>query len=157
MSRTPCGTEAIVHTLRRAIAAKTTGTLLKLDFANAFNIVMRSKVLEVVREQVPSLYLTIFQAYDNYLLFGEELIQSSESLQQGELLALPLLCFVIHALVVQSLQSPMNSWYLDEGTLDGPGYKVLNINPKGHSGHWATSECWKMRAVRDRRLGPGRN
>jgi hypothetical protein len=97
-----------------------------LDFANAFNTVLRSKVLEVAREYVPSLYPTIFQAYGkpSHLLFGEELIQSSEGLQQGDPLAPPLFCLVIHALV-QSLQSTMNLWYLDDGTLAGPGYKVL--------------------------------
>jgi hypothetical protein len=123
---TPCGTEAIVHTFRRVISSKKPGLILKLDFANAFNTVLRSKVLDVARKYVPSLYPTILQAYGkpSHLLFGEEVIQSTEGLQQGDPLAPPLFCLVINALVL-SLQSPLNCWYLDDGTLAGPGYKVL--------------------------------
>jgi hypothetical protein len=122
---TPCGTEAIVHSFRRLISSASTGLILKLDFKNAFNSVFRSKILEVARDHVPSLFPTILQAYGSlsHLLFGDEVVQSAEGLQQGDPLAPPLFCLAIHSLV-QSFKSPCNSWYLDDGTFYGPGSVV---------------------------------
>jgi hypothetical protein len=123
---TSCGTEAIVHSCRRYLSSGNSGLFLKLDFANAFNTVTRSKVLEAAKDHVPSLFPLVFQAYGtpSHLLFGEELIQSAEGLQQGDPLAPPLFCLVVHSLV-RSLLSPLNCWYLDDGTLAGPGILVL--------------------------------
>jgi hypothetical protein len=122
---TPCGTEAIVHSFRRQILSGSSDLILKLDFKNAFNSVFRSKVLEVARDHVPSLFLAILQAYGStsHLLFGKEVVQSAEGLQQGDPLAPPLFCLAIHSLV-QSFKSPCNTWYLDDGTFHDHGKVV---------------------------------
>ena len=124
---TPCGTEAIVHATRHFMSSETSGILLKLDYANAFNSVLRSQVLHVARDHVPHLYPFILQSYGSpsNLFFGENLIASEEGLQQGDPLAPPLFCLAINSLV-SSLTSPLNVWFLDDGTLGGPATNVLH-------------------------------
>ena len=51
-------------------------------------------------------------------------ISSEEGLQQGDPLAPALFCLAINPLVT-SLTSPLNVWYLDDGTLGGPAQNVL--------------------------------
>lgn len=123
---TPGGAEIIVHSTRRFISPPEAGVMLKLDFANAFNTVRRQKILNVAHEHTPTLYPLILQAYGSYshLFFGSEVISSEEGLQQGDPLAPALFCLVINGLV-QSLKSPINSWYLDDGTFCGPGGTVM--------------------------------
>ncbi len=76
---TQCGTEAIVHSVRQFMSADK-GVLLKLDYANAFNSVFRSRILEAADEHVPSLGPTILQSYGSpsHLFFGSELVESAE-------------------------------------------------------------------------------
>jgi hypothetical protein len=71
--------------------------MVKLDYANAFISVFRSKVLEAAREHVPTLFGPILQAYEaqTKLLFGDEFVDSAEGLQQGDPLAPALFCLVI--------------------------------------------------------------
>jgi hypothetical protein len=123
---TQCGAEAIVHSVRQFISADE-GILVKLDYANAFNSVFRSRILEVAQDKAPKLVPLILQAYGSpsHLFFGSDLVASAEGLQQGDPLAPALFCLVIHPLV-ESLKSLLNVWYLDDGTLGGPGKLVLS-------------------------------
>ncbi len=79
----------------------------------------------MAREHVLSLFPNICQAYGSpsHLLFGEEVVQSAEGLQQGDPLAPPLFCLVTHSFVRSKF--PCNSWYLDDGTFRGPGKVVV--------------------------------
>ena len=124
---TPSGTEAIVHATQNFISCKTSGVILKLDYANAFNSVFRSQILHVARDHVPHLYPFILQSYGSpsRLFYGEKFIPSEEGLQQGDPLAPPLFCLAINELV-SSLTSPLNVWFLDDGTLGGPAKFVLD-------------------------------
>ena len=57
-------------------------------------------------------------------MFGDEIIESAEGVQQGDPLGPLLFALTIHTLV-GSLQSPLNCWFLDDGTLGGDPETVL--------------------------------
>ena len=58
----------------------------KLDFKNAFNCLHRQKILYAVRDQMPELLPLVLSTYGapSCLLFGQDIIQSSEGVQQGD-------------------------------------------------------------------------
>jgi hypothetical protein len=121
------GTEFVVHSARRFIdSGLENGVFLKLDFANAFNTVLRPAILKTVAIELPELFPFIVQAYGtkSHLFYGDTLIQSAEGLQQGDPLAPALFSMVIHPLVTR-LQSKFNAWFLDDGTLGGAGPDVV--------------------------------
>ncbi len=124
---TSCGTEAAVHAARRYLDIDSPGIFLKLDFQNAFNCVHRSRILECARDSIPALYQFILQGYGSptTLFFGESRIDSAEGLQQGDPMAPALFCLAIDSLV-KNLRSILNTWYLDDGSLAGPGNLVLS-------------------------------
>ena len=123
----PCGSEAIVHASRLFLRTINSGLFLKLDFFNAFNTVNRSTILQAAADRIPHLFPIIAQGYGSpsHLLFGDNIIPSAHGLQQGDPLAPALFCLAINDLVT-SLQSDLNSWYLDDGTLGGSDAIVLN-------------------------------
>ena len=55
---------------------------------------------------------------DSTLLFGHDQIASSEGVQQGDPLGPFLFAITLHTLIDQ-LESDLNCWYLDDGTLLG--------------------------------------
>ena len=55
---------------------------------------------------------------ESSLLFGSEVIKSAEGVQQGDPLGPCLFALTIQPMV-ESIQSPLNCWYLDDGTLAG--------------------------------------
>ena len=86
----PMGVGAAVHAAHIFLHHLKPGhLLLKLDFKNAFNCLHRQKMLIAVRDQVPELLPLVLSAYGapSCLLFGQEIIQSSEGVQQGDPLA----------------------------------------------------------------------
>ena len=101
--------------------------ILKLDFRNAFNTVRRDKMLLVVKENVPKIYPLIHSAYSrpSSIFFGEETLQSSEGIQQGDPLGPLLFCLAIHN-IVQEVHSAFHVFYLDDGTLGGSVEEVLH-------------------------------
>ena len=59
--------------------------IMKLGFRNAFNCLCRDKMIAAVRELVPELLPLVLSVYGSpsSLFFGEDVIQSSEGVQQG--------------------------------------------------------------------------
>ena len=115
------GAEAVVHATRAYMSdIDETQVILKLDFRNAFNTVRRDKMLLAVRTYLPKFYSFIWQMYRNpsKLFFGDFLLQSESGVQQGDPLGPLLFCLVTRELTT-SMQSPLNCWYLDDGTIGG--------------------------------------
>ncbi|XP_055351881.1 uncharacterized protein LOC129598141 [Paramacrobiotus metropolitanus] len=89
----------------------------------------------VSREAVLNIAHTYFPEYSAFLqsvygyhssLFLEEYILSSESgVQQGDPLGPLLFCLVLHMLVI-TLTTELNAWFLDDGTLGGSPASVLD-------------------------------
>ena len=98
---------------------------MKLDFKNTFNSLRRDKMIAAVGQLAPELLPLVLSAYgsSSCLFFGKDIILSSEGVQQGDPLGPLLFCFAIHGLVHQ-LQSELNVFYLDDGTLGG-GMEVV--------------------------------
>ena len=84
-------------------------------------------MLIAVRNQVPELLPLVLSAYGapSCLLFGQEIIQSAEGVQQGDPLGPLLFCLTIHNMVEQ-LRSQLNVFYLDDGNLGGSLEEVLH-------------------------------
>ena len=121
------GAEAAIHTARSFIRNhQTNSVLLKVDITNAFNSIHRNKVLEAVSKHIPSLFKYVHSSYavSSFLAFGSDLIYSEEGVQQGDPLGPLLFCLTIHP-IISHLSSPLNRWYLDNGTLGGSPTKVL--------------------------------
>ena len=115
----PMGTETAAHAACIFLHHLQPGhLLLKLDFKNAFNCLHRQKI--AVRDQLPELFPLVLSAYSapSCLFFGQEIIQSTEGVQQGYSLGPLLFCITIHNMV-QQLCSQLNVFYLDYGNLGG--------------------------------------
>ena len=123
----PLGAEAAVHATRIFLQNLQPGHLiLKLDFRNAFNCLRRDKMIKAVGKLVPELLPLVLSAYSSpsSLFYGENIILSSEGVQQGDPLGPLLFCLAIHDMV-QQLCSELNVFYLDDGTLGGTLDDVL--------------------------------
>ncbi|OQV22928.1 hypothetical protein BV898_03354 [Hypsibius exemplaris] len=115
------GAEAVVHATRSFISVGgETRVLLKMDFKNAFNTIRRDRLLHAVKLHLPHLYPLVWQMYrtPSKLLFGDAWLSSECGVQQGDPLGPLLFCLVTRDLS-RSMQSPLNSWYLDDATVSG--------------------------------------
>jgi hypothetical protein len=108
----------------------------KFFLKNAFNSVERDCILKEVQCHTPLLYPYLYQCYRNpsTLFFGNHLISSSVGAQQGDPCG-PLIFSLAIQPIILSLDSQMNIWYLDDGTLaDYPEVvlsdfkKVINLS-----------------------------
>jgi hypothetical protein len=135
---TKLGCEAAIHTTRSFVNNDQNRgkVLLKLDFKNAFNSVERDCILKEVQCHTPLLYPYLYQCYRNpsTLFFGNHLISSSVGAQQGDPCGPMIFSLAIQPIIL-SLDSQMNIWYLDDGTLaDYPEVvlsdfkKVINLS-----------------------------
>jgi hypothetical protein len=135
---TKLGCEAAIHTTRTFVNNDQNRgkVLLKLDFKNAFNSVERDCILKEVPYHTPLLYPYLYQCYRNpsTLFFGNHLISSSVGAQQGDPCGPMIFSLAIQPIIL-SLDSQMNIWYLDDGTLaDYPEVvlsdfkKVINLS-----------------------------
>ncbi|CAE8721897.1 unnamed protein product [Polarella glacialis] len=127
----PAGIDAAVHSARawkNRSAADTSKALLKLDFANAFNCVSRSQVLEQTRRHFPSLARWSQWCYSrpSKLVFGSYTISSETGVQQGDPLGPLLFSAAIQPIVEQLRRLEVNgkkldlsTFYLDDGFLAG--------------------------------------
>ncbi len=72
-------------------------------------------MVTAVEELVPELLTLVLSAYSSpsCLFFGEDVIQSSKGVQQGDPLGPLLFCLTIHNMV-QQLRSELNLFHLDE-------------------------------------------
>ena len=163
------GAEAVVHTVRSFchfnIEATDPTLFLKIDFENAFNSVRRDKLLQVARKELKFLYPFLYQCYSqpSHLFFNNTTLLSSEGVQQGDPLGPMCFSYAIHDLI-SSLESELNMWYLDDGTLAGKPETVradfetisatqqqlgLNINLQKCEFSVLSSDPERAQAVRD--------
>ena len=115
------GAEATVHAARLYLhSVDPSNAILKLDFKNAFNSIRRDKMLEAVQRLAPPLFSFVHSAYSSppSLFWKDRVLQSAESVQQGEPLGPLLFCLTIHQLC-SKLKSELSLFYLDDGTLGG--------------------------------------
>lgn len=124
---TKYGCEAAVHATRTFLMKNKSDILLKIDIKNAFNTLYRENMLTAVLNQFPEVYPYIFQCYASQtcLIFDGNLINSSVGCQQGDPLGPALFSLTIHD-IISNLNSSLNIWYLDDGTLGGKALDVLN-------------------------------
>ena len=100
--------------------------ILKIDFENAFNSINRQFMLEKVFEIHPEVYKYSHSAYSqpSFLFYGDSVIKSCEGTQQGDPESPALFSDSIQDLI-DSLESKINLWYLDDGTLSDDYRNVL--------------------------------
>ena len=123
----PLGMEAAVHASHIFLYNLGPGHLiLKFNFRNVFNCLRRDKMIAAVKQLAPELLPLVTCAYStpSFLFFGEDIIPFSEGVQQGDPLDPLPFCLAIHNLV-QQLQSELNVFFLDDGTLGGSLEEVL--------------------------------
>ena len=121
------GCEAAVHATRTFLEELgNIRVLLKMDFRNAFNTVHRDAMLRAVQTHLPHYFRYVWQMYryPSQLSFGKFVLESASGVQQGDPLAPLLFCLVTQQLT-QSMASPLNTWYLDDGTVGGSVEVVL--------------------------------
>ena len=125
------GVEAAVGAVKRLVEKfgdRDDFVLIKVDALNAFNLVNRSKFLEVVSEKFPKLARWVSFIYGSQpaLVVGESILWSKTGTQQGDPLGPLLFAIAIHGLIMQikdvvlldeSLEG--NIWYLDDGSICG--------------------------------------
>ena len=124
----PRGVEAAVHAARIYLRSlQSDQVIVKVDFENAFNSVRRDKVLLAVEEFIPALLPFVHSAYcvTSSLMWGSEVVKSSEGVQQGDPLGPLLFCLAIHKMCAK-LKSELTVFYLDDGTLGGSREVVIN-------------------------------
>ena len=126
---TPKGVESAVQTVRAFVQNEKSinKVLLKLDFKNAFNQIRRDIVLKKVKELVPEIYSYVFQCYatTSSLFYGDSFkIDSKEGVQQGDPLG-PFLFSLPTMDIINSCNSQLKVFYLDDGTLGGDVDTVL--------------------------------
>ncbi|GAU92580.1 hypothetical protein RvY_04643 [Ramazzottius varieornatus] len=139
-----CGTGGAAETAVRAVRCflekgrDESQVLLKLDFKNAFNTIYREVLLRVIKDFLPKYFPFAWQSYrySSKLLFGQHTLESAKGEQQGDPLGPLLFCVLIQKLV-KSLTSPLNVWYLDDGTIGGKIETAL-------SDLVVISEGWKL-------------
>lgn len=124
------GCEAIVHAVRTFLnfnEESLSNILLKIDFKNAFNSIERDEMLKEIKEHAPKLFPFLWQCYSSAtnLFFGNHTIQSLIGCQQGDPCGPLVFCLAIHS-IIKSLNSDLNVWYLDDGTLGGHKDIVLD-------------------------------
>ncbi|XP_060804915.1 uncharacterized protein LOC132902733 [Amyelois transitella] len=120
------GCEAAVHAVRTFTHSNMCEVLLKLDVKNAFNSVNRDTLLNEIKLHVPELYNFLLQCYHtpSKLVHKYNEIDSATGCQQGDPLGPAIFSLAINS-IIHGLNSKLNVWYLDDGTLGGDFKTVL--------------------------------
>ena len=130
----PGGAEKIIHSMRGVLASRWEGddfTILKVDFANAFNSISRDALLNQVRKLFPDLLPWVRWCYgDQPLLFHQMgTVRSCVGVQQGDPLGPLLFCLVLLVLMTRIAELcpalDFDDWFLDDGHLAGPTLEVV--------------------------------
>ncbi len=123
------GSEGAVHAIRTYIRnpRNASKVCLKVDVSNAFNSVERDVMLTEIKTKVPQIYHYLRQCYlkPTFLAFGDKVIASKVGAQQGDPAGPLIFSLAIHPMVTQ-LNTELNIWYLDDGTLADTPDKVLS-------------------------------
>jgi len=122
-------TEAVAHAARAYIAGLQPGEgMLKLNFQNVFNMVRRDIIFQTVLDKMPELYPFVQLCYSaaSVLTFGEYLLLSDESVQQGDPLGPLLFCVSSLKLArrMTSLGGHVSSLLCDLETIRGVGPSI---------------------------------
>ena len=84
---TRLGAEGAVHAARTYLTQlHPRNLMLKLDFQNTFNCIIRDVILKEVFVKAPKVYLLAYSAYrfSSFLFYGNSTILSAEGVQQGD-------------------------------------------------------------------------
>ena len=107
--------------------------ILKIDFENAFNSINRQFMLKKTFEVHPEVYKYSHSAYSQPQVFvffyGDSVIKSCEGTQQGDPESPALISDSIQDLI-DTLESNINLWYLDDGNLSDDYRTVLKVLKK---------------------------
>ena len=111
---------------------RTDSCILKVDFANAFNVHDRQQMLLQVAAKFPDALWYAVAAYGSpsHLVFGEHFLSSRSGVQQGDPLGPAL--FSLHLASVwrkakQDEPLDLHVWYLDDGTICGRRDSVRTV------------------------------
>lgn len=121
------GCEAAAHAARRYLKESASKRVIfKVDMANAFNSLRRDVFLAAARSRVPGLYRLLWQAYSepSNLFYGERSLVSATGIQQGDPFGPALFSLGIDELT-REIDTELNVWYLDDGTLGDVPEKVV--------------------------------
>ena len=111
----PRGVDAAVHAAQIHLQSlQSDQVIVKVNFENAFNSGRRDKVLSAVEEFITVLVPFVHSAYcvALSLMWGSEVVESSEGVQQGDPLGPLLFCLAIHKMCAK-LTSELTLFYLD--------------------------------------------
>jgi hypothetical protein len=130
----PAGAESIIHHTREIVErrwADSDFVVLKVDFANAFNAIDRTVLLEQTQAHFPELLPWVDWCYGDmpHLIHVTGNIRSCVGVQQGDPLGPLLFCLVLNILVRRLAELcpdlDLHKWYLDDGILAGRCADVL--------------------------------
>jgi hypothetical protein len=114
---TKSGCEVVVQRARSLLTSNPAFVMVKTDFANAFNALLRKAMLEAVQKSFPCLYnfgLALYgpksNLWANFDSKLRKLILSEEGVQQGDVLGPFLFC-----LTLQPILEELNSWLNQNG------------------------------------------
>ena len=105
--------------------------LVRSDMKKSFNMIIKDHILEICERRDPSLLSLASLAYSsmNDLVFEDNLVQTPTGVQQGDPLG-PVLFDRVVDDIARSVKSPVNIWYLDDATIDGPAtYRLVTCYP----------------------------
>ena len=131
---TPSGAEQIIHSVRNSISniptAQKNLAILKIDIHNAFNEVLRKRIIEqhkkYAQRSVP--YMAAAYGSPSKLFFGDKVILSCRGVQQGDPMAMTAFCLSTIDIIKGLDKFQVSSfWFADEGTIIG-SLEIL-INP----------------------------
>jgi Reverse transcriptase (RNA-dependent DNA polymerase) len=125
---TPNGSEAIIHSVATILEnLHDDNFILQVDFSNAFNLVSRTKFIELTHKFLPPIWNIVNYLYSGQSLLrignSDETILSCAGVQQGCPLAPILFGLALRELTTtiatEVPELALNSWYLDDGHLSG--------------------------------------
>jgi hypothetical protein len=133
---TPQGAHHIIHHTRMMVDEHKTRpdddfVVLKIDIKNAFNSISRAQILRSIPDELEwaGLHTWVEFCYDAHsnLIYGKDIIQSEEGVQQGDPLGPLLFCLAIHPTLTfirsylsNHAPSACSPFFLDDGIMSGP-------------------------------------
>lgn len=123
------GCEGAVHAVRTYVLHPRNARklVLRVDIKNAFNSVERDVMLAEIKNKTPQIYHYLRQCYlkPTFQSFGDKILSSQVGAQQGDPAGPLIFSLAIHPLISQ-LNSELNVWFLDDGTLGDTPESILS-------------------------------